>query len=194
MRKTMAKKNKTTKKKLKSLPTIRRRLFKLWSERVRKRAGDACEYCGIKKGEIHHNKKGEAIKTKIDAHHFQSRDVKDSPLKFDIYNGVAACPTCHKFGEDSFHRCAPTTMNWLLINHPERYFYVIENHHFKVDLDNRKVLEEIEYQLKTLEHLSLDKLKAVEEEFPRPVKKKKTEIKGTLFDEDIEESSSSSGD
>jgi hypothetical protein len=191
------KKKKTKKARVKKLSTIRNRLFKLWSEAVRRRAGDACEYCGIKKGDIHINKTGEEIVTKIDAHHFQSRDIKDSPLKFDIYNGVAACPTCHKWGADSFHRCGPTTMNWLLTHFPERYFYVIENHKVRIDLDNRKVLEEIENQLKTLEHLNLDRLKEVEAEFPRVVKKRKPKIEGTLFEEDDDgkkESSSSSED
>jgi hypothetical protein len=187
----MAKKKITKQKTQQKLSTVRNRLFRLWSEAVRKRAGDACEYCGVKKGEIHINKKGKEIPTKIDAHHLQSRDVKDNPLKFDIYNGIALCPTCHKWGSDSFHRCAPTTMNWLMTHYPERYFYVIENHYVRVDLDNRKVLEEIENQLKTLEHLNLDKLKQVEEEFPRPSKVKKEALKGTLFDEDEECSSSS---
>lgn len=185
---------KNKKAKVKNISTIRNRLFKLWSEAVRERAGNACEYCGIKKGEIHINKKGEAIVTKIDAHHFQSRDIKDSPLKFDIYNGVAACPTCHKWGADSFHRCGPTTMHWLLTNSPERYYYVIENHNERVDLENRHVLEEIEEQIKTLEHLDIEKIKAVEAEFPRVVKKRKPKIEGTLFDEDEKPESSSSSE
>lgn len=180
----MAKKTKKPKKKKAvKLSTIRNRLFKIWSEAVRRRAGDSCEYCGIKKGDIHVNKKGESITTKIDAHHLQSRDVKDNPLKFDIYNGISVCPSCHKFGEDSFHRCAPTTMNWLLTHSPERYFYVIENHKQRVDLDNKDVLAEIENQLNTLEHLNFEKLKAVEAEFPRVVNKRKPKIIGTLFDE-----------
>ena len=190
------KKKKVKKKKTPKLSTVRNRLFLKWSLSVRERAGHACEYCGIKKGDIHVNKKGESIKTKIDSHHLQSRDVKDNPLKFDIYNGIAACPSCHKFGEDSFHRCPPTTMNWLLINSPERYFYVIENHSIRVDLDNRKVLEEIERQLdEKYEHLDFPKLKEIEAQFPRVVKHRKPKVKGTLFDEDkdVNVSSSSSG-
>ncbi|GAF79576.1 unnamed protein product, partial [marine sediment metagenome] len=148
-----------------------------------------CEYCGIKKGDI--NKNGKV--TKIDAHHLLSRNVKDSPLKFDLYNSVAVCPTCHKFGEDSFHRCPITTITWLIKNLPERYYYVLNNHTVKVDLENRKVLEVIEEQLKTLDHLDLDKMKEIEVAFPRIVKtRKKVQFKGNLFGEDSESSSSSS--
>ncbi len=174
---------KQIKKKLPKISTLNNKLFAKWSLVVRERAGHQCEYCGIKKGEI--NKNGKV--TKIDAHHLQNRKTKNSPLKFDPFNGVAVCPVCHKFGEDSFHRCAPSTMHWLLVNKPERYFYIIENLKFKIDLANRKVLEEIEKQLETLEHLDLDKLKEIEATFPRIVKTQKSEIEGTLFDKESDE-------
>ena len=189
MRTRKVKKKKDTQKKLTKIPVIKRRLFKIWSEKVRERAGHQCEYCGIKKGDK--NKNGKV--TKIDAHHLLSRNVKNSPLKYDLFNGVAVCPICHKWGDDSFHRSSVTTMNWLLNNHPERYFYVLDTHNIKVDLENRNVLEEIERQLNSLEHLDIEKLKEIEASFPRPIKSVKPTLKtiGNLFECDPESSSSS---
>ena len=84
-------------KKLPSIPRINRKLFKLWSEKIRARANNQCEYCGIAKGAI--GKNGKPVK-KLDAHHFISRVKKDSFLKWSLHNGICLCPTCHKFGED----------------------------------------------------------------------------------------------
>ena len=171
---------KQKKKKLDSIPKINRHLFKLWSLAVRERAGHKCELCGIAKGEIHINQLGKEIKTKIDAHHLLSRNVKDCPLKFDIMNGVAVDPACHKFSIPSFHRDPVYTITWLQKNCPDRYEHVLKYHKFTVDLQNRKVLEEIESKLKEQLPLDLDKLKAIEAEFPRKVK---VEIEDSLFDE-----------
>jgi hypothetical protein len=174
---------KTKKKKLDSLPKIKRKLFKIWSLAVRERAGHKCEYCGIERGAIHINKKGASIKTKIDAHHLLSRDGKDCPLKFDILNSVAVCSSCHKFSFPSFHRDPITTIHWLRENRNERYEYVLKNASFKVDLDNRKVLEEIGNRINENLSLDLEKLKAIEEEFPRKKRVKVEPIKGNMFDE-----------
>jgi len=192
----MAKKPK--KKKLDSIPKINRRLFKLWSLAVRDRAEHKCEYCGISKGEIHINSDGKPIKTKIDSHHLLSRDIKDCPLKFDILNSIAVCPTHHKWGIPSFHRDPVDTITWLQKHHPDRYEYVLKyDRNMTVDLQNRKVLEEIESKLKEQLPLDYEKLKAIEAEFPRKTKVK-IEIKGSLFDgfdvDEFEENSSSSSE
>jgi len=190
-------KKKVKKKKLDSIPKINRRLFKLWSLAVRERAGHKCELCGVAKGHIYTNDKGKEIKVKIDAHHLLSRDIKDCPLKFDVMNSVAVCPTHHKWGVPSFHRDPVYTISWLQKHHPDRYEYVLKYERaFTVDLKNRKVLEEIESRLKDNLHLDFAKLKEVEAMYPRVVKKRvtKPEIKGSLFDEDEDEESSSSSE
>ena len=180
----MAKKPKKPKKKKKdSIPKINRRLFKLWNLAVRDPLNGKCEFCGNSVGEI--GPSGKPI-TKIDAHHFLSRNVRNCPLKFDIRNGIGCCPFCHKFGTPSFHRDPITTITWLQINRPERYKFVLENREFTVDLQNRQVLAEIESKLKEQIPLDFDKLKAIEAEFPRKVKVK-VEITGSLFDEFDEE-------
>jgi len=173
--------------KLDSLPKIRRRLFKIWSEKVRERAGHRCEFCGKAKGEIGPN--GNPI-NKIDAHHLNSRYVKDGPIKFEIKNGIGVCPGCHKFGTINFHDNPVNTMSWLLENHKDRFDYVLANTARKVDLDNRKVLEEIEARLLAGLSLDIDKLQQIEKDFPREVKKPAEET-GNLFDEPTSCTSSS---
>ena len=172
-------KKKDKKKKLDSIPKINRRLFKLWSLAVREPLNGKCEFCGKSIGEM--GPSGKPI-NKLDAHHLLSRNIKDCPLKFDIRNGVGACPFCHKFGTPSFHRDPITTITWLQEHQSERYNFVLENCAFTVDLQNRKVLEEIESKLKEQLPLDLDKINAIEAEFPRSVKVK-VEIEGSLFDE-----------
>ena len=169
---------KPKKKKLDSIPKINRRLFKLWSIAVRERAGHKCEFCGITKGDI--NKNG--VKCKVDAHHLMSRNVKNCPLKFDILIGIGVCPFCHKFGIPSFHRDPVTTITWLQKNLSERYERVLQYNLFTVDLENRKVLEEIESKLIAKLPLDLEKLKSIEAEFPRKVNVR-VKIEGSLFDE-----------
>jgi len=175
------------KNKLKSLPRIHRRLFKLWSQLVREK--NKCEYCGISKGEI--DKNGKILK-KLDAHHYISRAKKNSYLKWDINNGVCVCSGCHKFYEDSFHRSPVTTMNWLIKTHPEKFNYILEHFNDKVDLDNRLILEEIEKRLLAKESLDIAKLKEIEKNFPRIVKDKTP--KPTLWDDDDDDTEESSSE
>jgi len=163
----MKKNQKPTKKvKLDSIPKINRRLFKLWSEAVKDRANNKCEFCGVAKGEDN----GHGLVNKLDSHHLLSRKIKNCPLKFDVRNGVLADPFHHKFGIPSFHRDPVTTITWLIKNRPENHKFVLENSLVTVDLDNRSVLAEIEKRLKAKEPLDIDKLKEIEKQFPREMK------------------------
>lgn len=167
--KKIKKEKKIKKVKVVSLPKLRNKLFKLWSEAVRERAQFKCEFCGIENKSINVN----GISTKLDSHHFVSRKVKDMPIKFDINNGICVCPICHKWGIPSFHRDPITTITWLIQNSPERYNYVLKSIGVRVDLDNRLVLEEIERKLIAKESLDLEKLQQIDKEFPREQKKPK---------------------
>ena len=178
---------KPKKKKLESIPKINRRLFKLWSEKIRERHNQRCEYCNISKGEKGHNGK---IVENMNAHHIISRVKKDSYLKWDLINGICCCSGCHKFSEDSFHRSPITTMNWLLQNHPDRYSYLLEHFNDKIDLQNREILYEIERCLNEDKPIDILRLKEIEAKYPRQPKKSK-KPKGTLFDKESESSSSS---
>ena len=139
--------------KLKSTAVIRRRLLLLWSQAVRSRVGYKCEICGVKRGDIVNEKA-----VKIDAHHLISKYIKNSPLKYDIRNGVCLCSSCHKFHANSFHKNPVRTITWLILNRPFDYEFILANDSLRVDLNDRKVLEEIEIRLKENKPLDLDKL------------------------------------
>jgi len=175
------------KEKLESLPKIRKRLFKIWSEKCRERANHKCEYCGRGKGDLNEN--GKPL-VKVDAHHLQSRKISGNPLKWDLRNSVCVCPLHHKFScNESFHKSPIITIAWLIKNHPERFNYVLEHYNDTVDLDNRNILGEIEKCLNNNEPLNIDKLKEIEKNYPR----KSPEIKiNSLFEEEKEKKESSS--
>jgi len=181
--------NKTIRKtKIDSIPKINRRLFKMWSEAVSERAGQKCEFCGYKKGEDN----GHGNINKLDSHHLISRKIKNSPFKYDIRNGVLVDPFHHKFGIPSFHKDPVSTITWFIKNRPEDYKFLLENYTFTVDLENRNVLDEIEKRLMAKEFLDLNRLKMIEEQFPRKSKTTKTQPKGNLFEKEENSSSSSS--
>lgn len=137
----MKKNKKVKKKKLKTIPQIKRRLFKKWSEAVLTRDNYTCQYCGIKKGDI--NKNGKIVK--IDAHHLVSRNAqKNSILNFDLLNGIALCPTCHKWGGNSFHKNPVKTIDWLRRYYTEQYNYILDHCDDKINLNDRAVLKKIE--------------------------------------------------
>ena len=174
---------KTKKKKLDPIPKINRRLFRLWSEAVRENAGHQCEYCHIKRGDINENGK----KTKIDSHHFYSRDIKNCPLKWDIRNGIAVCPTHHKFsGDFSAHRTSIIFYEWIRTNYPDNYKFVIDNYTIRVDLHSREILAAIENHLKNKEPLDLEKLLKIDADV-QTKKAEKTLDKGSLFDDTNED-------
>lgn len=137
--------------KLQSKARIRRRLFKKWSEKVRERDGHECIKC--------HMGKTDPGYTKLDAHHYLQRNIKDSPLKFDIRDGGTLCPSCHKFnGEHSAHKSPIVFYDWLRQARPDDYKFVLGNAKIRVDLDNREILAEIEARLDAGEGLDLTKL------------------------------------
>lgn len=90
----------------------------LWSQAVRSRAGNKCEVCGRVHGDL--NAKGNPIR--INAHHIE--DKANYALRFDIMNGVALCPTCHRFGQDSAHRSPIWFLEWLKEHLRDRYGHV----------------------------------------------------------------------
>ena len=144
--------------KLEKLPKIRKRLFKLWSEKCRERANYKCEYCNRGKGDIINGK--DLIK--LDAHHLQSRRIRGNPLKFDLRNSVCVCPLHHKFScNESFHKAPVITIAWLIKNHPERFNYIMEHYNDIVNLNNRNILYEIERCLNNNESLDVEKLKKI---------------------------------
>jgi len=167
----MDKIKKIKKVKIESLPKIRRRLFKLWAEKVKEKANNTCEWCNKKPGDI--GEGGKPITT-MNAHHLQSRRNKSNPLKWDIRNSVCVCPLHHKFScSESFHNSPVITINWLIKNRPERFNYILEHFNDEVDLENRLILKEIERCLIEDIPLDINRLKQIEIESPRIAKSPK---------------------
>lgn len=127
--------------KLKSTPSIRRKLFKIASLKCREKAKFACEICGMVVGTIHPitNKK-----QKVEAHHVMSRSNKGSPLKFDLRNLVCLCTEHHKTGKRSAHKHGLWFANWFLNNRPDDAKWIIEHTDDIIDLNNRDILAYIE--------------------------------------------------
>lgn len=157
------------KNKLEPLPKIKRRLLKLWAEAVRERDGFVCCYCGIK--HMSDNPKNPSSKVKCDSHHLLQKEIKDCPLKFEIKNSALLCSSHHKWdGEFSAHKSPIVFYDWFRQKYPERYEFVLKNSTYRVDLDNRQVLAEIETRLIAKESLDLNKLTEIEKQFPREKK------------------------
>jgi hypothetical protein len=172
MKKTIKKQKKAKKVKLIALPKLRKKILKLWAEAVREKENNTCIYCGVKKGDI--SKVNPSNTVLIDSHHLLQKYIKDCPLKFEIRNGVGLCKSCHKFnGNHSAHKSPIVFYDWLRLNHPDRYNYVLNNSSIRIDLDNRLILEEIEKRLIAKESLDLERLKQIEKDFPREQNPKK---------------------
>jgi hypothetical protein len=133
---------KTKKKKMENKAKIRRRLLRLWHDKVMLLNGDVCAVSGIKNGEMIGEKP--AI---LDAHHIEGKECNPS-LRFDALNGISLTKSKHKFGRDSFHKAPVWAAEWLRQNRPEQYAYVLSHRNDLIDLDDREVLYAIEAKLK----------------------------------------------
>lgn len=112
---------------------MKRRVLRLWKEVVKIRALGRCEVCG---------------KTKmLQSHHIE--DFKLCPaLRYDIVNGVAACPKHHKLGKDSFHRSFIFPYEFLK-DRPLTVSYLCERRN-----DNIEITKEwLQSQIERLENL-----------------------------------------
>lgn len=67
----------------------------------------------------------------INAHHIESR--KNISLRFDVCNGVALCPTHHKFGIDSAHNAPVWFDQWMRTNRPQTIDYILQHRCDKID-------------------------------------------------------------
>lgn len=130
--------------KLESKAKIRRRLFKLWHDKVMLLNRDTCAISGIVRGDINSKDKASIL----DAHHIECKEVNPS-LRFDALNGIALSKSSHKFGRNSFHKAPLWAAEWLRQHRPLQYDYVLKNRDNQIDLDDRDVLYAIEDKLKT---------------------------------------------
>jgi hypothetical protein len=90
----------------------RNRKLREWSQAVRKRAGNKCEWCG-------------APHKYLNAHHIIGKRYE--PFRYYIENGMALCPKCHKFGIGySAHENPLNVFLWLQAYRSEELQFLIE--------------------------------------------------------------------
>lgn len=140
----MKKKKASKKVKLESLPKIRRRLMRLWTERVHKDQGGVCAVCGKVHGEPD-PKTGKA--SFMNAHHIEPR-ATCAALRYDPKNGILLCPSCHKFGRNSAHKGTIWFITWLQNNRKDQYDYVMKHRDDVVNINDRTYLKTVEDNLK----------------------------------------------
>ena len=129
-------------KRLTSIPVIHRRLYRLVSKICRERVDFCCEVCGMKKGDDYNGKP-----QRVECHHLFSRNIKDSPLKWDLNNLICLCTLHHKTGDHSAHKNPIWFAEWLRTNKPEQYQYILDHCEDRINLKDRNVLAKIEKEL-----------------------------------------------
>ena len=139
----MASKKTPKKQKLENKAKIRRRLFRLWHDKVMLLNGDKCAVTGIINGAT--NAEGKA--SILDGHHLECKEANPS-LRFDALNGIALSKSSHKFGRNSFHKAPLWAAEWLRANRPKQYAYVLAHRNDPIDLEDRDALYAIEARLK----------------------------------------------
>ena len=90
---------KKKKKKKSNRKVLRKQLDKIWSEVVRKRANNICEYKTCKKT------------TYLNTHHIFSRS--NLSVRWDLNNGICLCSGHHTLTNDSAHKNPIEFVEWL---------------------------------------------------------------------------------
>jgi hypothetical protein len=84
---------------------LKKKLDSLWSELIKREAGNKCEVCGRNES--------------INSHHIVGR--RNLRLRWELYNGVSLCAGCHVFKTQSFHQNPIWADEWLRKNRSEDY-------------------------------------------------------------------------
>lgn len=145
MKKQTKKTSKPKKVKLENKAKIRRRLLQLWHKKVMLLNSNKCAVTGYVNGSSKENEPNKHII--LDAHHIECKEVNPS-LRFDALNGIALTKSSHKFGRDSFHKAPLWAAEWLRINRPLQYNYILKHRDDVIDLEDRDTLYTIEAKLK----------------------------------------------
>ena len=134
------KKTKPKKIKLESKAKIRRRLYRLWSQKSLGAHNNSCAITGTKRGEVINSKP--AI---LDCHHIENRS--NASLRFEILNSIVLTKSSHKFGRNSAHKGMIWFAEWLRSHRPLQYEYVLAHRDDPIDLDDRETLARLEAKL-----------------------------------------------
>lgn len=95
----------------KELRRLRNKCLTLWKRVVKKRAGGRCEACGRK--------------DRLNAAHIESYELNKN-LRYDLKNGVALCPTHHKWGKGSFHKSLCFALTFMIDHRKEDLKYLLK--------------------------------------------------------------------
>lgn len=78
----------------------------LWSEIVKTRAGNKCEYCGIERS--------------LNSHHIFSRS--NHSVRWDVNNGICLCASHHLLGNFSAHKAPLEFADWIKEKRGEEWY------------------------------------------------------------------------
>jgi len=131
---------------------LKKKLLKLWSINVRLKAGNKCEVLGCN-----------ATK-KINAHHIENYNSHPL-LRYNLKNGVALCPKCHRFGTQAAHTSFIFMYKFMTTIHPNLLEYLLnykpsEEEIILILLEQKKI-KEISEQ-KTIINILEQKIKEME--------------------------------
>lgn len=138
-------KKKSKRIRLEPLAKIRRRLMRLWTERVHRDQDGLCAVCEKRHGEVD-PKTGKP--TFMNAHHIEPR-ATCARLRYDPMNGILLCPSHHKFGRDSAHKGTVWFADWLQKNRPQQYAYILAHRNENVNVNDRAYLAQVEAMLRS---------------------------------------------
>jgi hypothetical protein len=114
-----------------------KKILVLWAKLVKLKAGNKCEKCGSS--------------FFLQSHHLYGR--KNYNVRYDIDNGVALCPSCHKLGRSSFHNSPLENIELMITKRGQIWFNRLQEKAtkdiFKQDKDEIEKL--LKKQLKKLE-------------------------------------------
>jgi len=102
-----------------------------WKDIIRERDNYTCQICGKKINKYAHS------------HHIVPRQLKE--LRWDVNNGITLCFNHHKVGSYSPHQNALWFSEWMMINRPTQYCYLLDRLHglnktHSSVIDDKKVL------------------------------------------------------
>lgn len=123
-----------------TIPKLKKKAYKIWSEIVRKRG--FCELCGKKYKQIRENGKPVIL----NAHHIIGRE--NLKLSWNILNGISLCSYCHKFSKIGPHKGGIIFSDWYQKKYPNNYKYLLETYSQSIEL----TIEYMEKIIKDLNH------------------------------------------
>ena len=115
-----------------------KKLDLLWSEIVKLRAGNKCEYCGRR--------------TRLNSHHIFSRSNRC--VRWDVENGICLCVSHHVFGNMSAHKAPLEFAEWLKEVRGKKWYNRLRKKASQICKftikDKQQIKEELKNKLKNL--------------------------------------------